>query len=99
MLANCTMADSLGTAKVQADLCNLPRESKSNTVFLSLTVVFAIVCASVVLRIAAKIIAKRVRADDYFIILALFFTIATYVSACESMLACCTKGCPLNLFQ
>jgi hypothetical protein len=80
------MADSLGTAKVQAELCNLPHESKSAIVFASLTAVFAVVCTCVALRMVARILTRRVNADDYFILTACLLSAITYACACASML-------------
>ena len=84
ILANCTMADSLGTAKVQAELCNLPHESKTGILFASLTTVYATVCLFVALRFVTRMLTKRVRADDWCILAALFLATATYTSAYES---------------
>ena len=84
ILANCTMSDSLGTAKVQAQLCNVSHESKSGVLFVSMTIVFTIVCLFVGLRFAARCLTKRVRVDDWLILAALAFMTATYISALES---------------
>ncbi|KAF3031781.1 hypothetical protein E8E11_000960 [Didymella keratinophila] len=81
--ANCTMADSLGTAKVQADLCNLPHESKTGLLLASLTTVYAMVCLFVALRFATRLLTKCVRADDWCILAALLLATATYTSAYE----------------
>ncbi|KAF9694409.1 hypothetical protein EKO04_007689 [Ascochyta lentis] len=81
ILANCTMADSLGTAKVQADLCNLPHESKTSILLASLTTVYTTVCLFVALRFATRVLTKRVRADDWFILAALLLATAAYASA------------------
>jgi hypothetical protein len=79
------MADSLGTAKVQADLCNLPHESRTGLLLASLTTVYAMVCLFVALRFATRLLTKRVRADDWCILAALRRATATYTSAYESM--------------
>jgi hypothetical protein len=84
ILANCTMSDSLGTAKVQAQLCNVSHESKSGVLFVSMTIVYAIVCLFVALRFAARCLTKLVRVDDWLILAALAFMTATYISAVES---------------
>ncbi|KAJ4990484.1 cytidine and deoxycytidylate deaminase zinc-binding region [Stagonosporopsis vannaccii] len=81
ILANCTMADSLGTAKVQAELCNLTHESKTGILFASLTIVYATVCVFVALRFATRLLTKRVRSDDWCILAALLLATATYTSA------------------
>lgn len=78
------MADSLGTAKVQADLCNLPHESKTGLVFASVTTIYAMVCLFVALRFATKLLTKRVTADDWCILAALLLATATYTSAYQS---------------
>ena len=84
MLANCTMADSLGTAKVQAELCNLPHESKSGILFASLTTVYATVCLFVALRLATRVLTQRVRIDDLVILAALLLATVAYASAYKS---------------
>ncbi|KAH7067230.1 hypothetical protein BKA63DRAFT_570543 [Paraphoma chrysanthemicola] len=81
MLSNCTMADSLGTAKVQADLCNLSHESRSSTLFVAFTIVFTMICVFVALRIANKLLTKRVKSDDYVIVVTLLLGTAIYASA------------------
>ena len=78
------MSDSLGTAKVQAQLCNVSHESKTDVLFVSMTIVYATVALFVALRFAARCLAKRVRVDYWLILAALFFMTATYVSALES---------------
>lgn len=85
LLANCTMADSLSTAKVQADLCNLPHESKSGVLLASLTIVYATVCLFVALRFATRLLTQRVRLDDWVILAALLLATAAYTSIYKSM--------------
>ena len=80
------MADSLGTAKVQAELCNLAHESKTGILFASLTIVYATVCLFVALRFAARLLTKHVRLDDWCILAALLLATAAYTSAYESKL-------------
>lgn len=79
------MADSLGTAKVQADLCDFPHESKTDLIFASLTTVYTMVCLFVALRFATRLLTRRVRADDWCILAALLLATATYISAYKSM--------------
>lgn len=68
MVANCTMQDSLDTARVQADLCNLPNDSKRRRL-LNLTIVVYVVCFTCVVgRTAGKIVSKRVALDDYIVV-------------------------------
>lgn len=74
MLANCTMADNLGTARVQADLCNLTEESKRTKVFLYTGIVYSLAFLSVALRIAGKIVSKRLALDDCIVITAWLLT-------------------------
>ncbi|UPX18617.1 uncharacterized protein EKO05_0008911 [Ascochyta rabiei] len=81
ILANCTMADSLGTAKVQAELCNLSHESRSGILLASLTTVYATVCLFVALRFATRVLTKRARPDDWIILATLLLATATYASA------------------
>ncbi|EUC43356.1 hypothetical protein COCMIDRAFT_38676 [Bipolaris oryzae ATCC 44560] len=68
MVANCTMQDSLGIARVQADVCNLSNDSKRQQL-LTLTITVYVVCfICVVGRTAGKIISKRVGLDDYIVV-------------------------------
>ncbi|KAF2127520.1 hypothetical protein P153DRAFT_377123 [Dothidotthia symphoricarpi CBS 119687] len=71
LLANCTMSDILGTAKVQANMCNLSNESKRHHVFWYTGVVYAVGILFVVLRMAGKLASKRLSVDDWVLILAL----------------------------
>ncbi|KNG46807.1 cytidine and deoxycytidylate deaminase zinc-binding region [Stemphylium lycopersici] len=52
MLANCTMQDSLQTARVQADLCDLPNDSKRLEVFTYTGIVYSVAFLFVALRTA-----------------------------------------------
>ncbi|KAF2821220.1 hypothetical protein CC86DRAFT_359936 [Ophiobolus disseminans] len=74
MLANCTMADNLGTARVQAVLCDLPQESKRMEIFLYTGIVYSIATFFVVLRITGKIVSKRLSWDDCIVVAALLLT-------------------------
>ncbi|PVH95322.1 hypothetical protein DM02DRAFT_675569 [Periconia macrospinosa] len=74
LLENCTMADALGTSKVQASLCGLPNESKSNKVLQATIVVYEAAFLAVCLRIYRKYIDKRLGVDDYTIIAAILLT-------------------------
>lgn len=82
------MTDSLGTARVQAELCNLPHESKTELIFASVTTVYSVVCLFVALRFAARLLTKHVRADDWCILAALLLATVTYASAYESKCRC-----------
>ncbi|KAF2786450.1 hypothetical protein K505DRAFT_343799 [Melanomma pulvis-pyrius CBS 109.77] len=85
MLANCTMAESLDTAVVQADLCNMSNESKTGNVVLCTSIVFSIAVIFVGLRITGKVLAKRITPDDWVIVAAL-------------LLAALPCGCVLGIF-
>jgi hypothetical protein len=74
MLTNCTMAETLDTAKVQADICNFSNDSKTHEVYLYTGIVFSIAVIFVALRIAGKVLAKRVTPDDWIIIVAMLLT-------------------------
>jgi hypothetical protein len=71
MLANCTMSDTLGTARVQSDLCNLPRQSKRKELFLYTSIVYFMAILLVVLRIGGKVISNHISLDDWIVIAAL----------------------------
>jgi putative Ca2+/H+ antiporter (TMEM165/GDT1 family) len=74
MLANCTMADTTGTARVQADLCDLSQESKRMQVFLYTGIVYSLAFLFVVLRIAGKMVSSRLSLDDIMVVAALLLT-------------------------
>ncbi|KAH7128558.1 hypothetical protein B0J11DRAFT_273798 [Dendryphion nanum] len=88
MLANCTMADTLGTAKVQADLCNLPNESRRREIVLYTSIVFSIAVVFVTLRVVGKVLAKRISWDDWILVVSLGLT----VIPCGCILAMTYKG-------
>jgi hypothetical protein len=71
MLANCTMSDTLGTAQVQSDLCNLPHESKRQEMFLYTSIIYSVAILLVALRIGGKIVSKHISMDDWIVIAAL----------------------------
>lgn len=74
MLTNCTMDDTMGTLRVQADMCNLSEESKRTHVFIYTGVVYSLAFVFVALRIAGKLVSKRLSPDDYIVIAALLIT-------------------------
>ncbi|KAH4063994.1 hypothetical protein HBI73_205670 [Parastagonospora nodorum] len=74
LLANCTMQDSLGVSRVQADLCHLSSESKTQQVILYTGIVYSIAFVSVALRIAGKLLLKRLAWDDAVVVAALLLT-------------------------
>ena len=74
MLANCTMLDSLQTSRVQASVCNLPRESRRTQMFLATSIIYAVAFVSVALRLAGKIAAKRLGWDDAFVVASVLIT-------------------------
>ncbi|KAG9195625.1 hypothetical protein G6011_00746 [Alternaria panax] len=71
MLANCSMQDSLETARVQADLCNLSEESQRFDIFMWTGIIYSLAVVFVCLRIAGKLVNKRVALDDYIVVLAI----------------------------
>lgn len=73
MLANCTMQDSLETARVQADLCNLSKESQRLDIFMWTGIIYSIAVVFVCLRIAGKLVNKRLALDDYIVVCAIVF--------------------------
>jgi hypothetical protein len=73
MLANCTMQDSLETARVQANLCSLSEESQRFNVFMWTGIAYATGVVFVCLRIAGKLVNKRLALDDYIVIFAILF--------------------------
>jgi hypothetical protein len=58
------------TAKVQADLCHLPNESKTNDMYIYTIAAYSIGIFFVVLRLISKVAVKRVSADDWVLLLA-----------------------------
>ncbi|XPS78338.1 hypothetical protein M3J09_010353 [Ascochyta lentis] len=75
LLANCTMQDSLETSRVQADLCNLSNESKTQDVILYTSIVYSIAFLSISLRICGKAVSKRLAWDDAMVVAALLLTV------------------------
>lgn len=63
-----------GTARVQADLCHLPNESRRQELILYTSIVYSIAFVSVLLRIVGKIVSKRLAWDDCAVVLALLLT-------------------------
>ncbi|KAJ4983296.1 CFEM domain-containing protein [Stagonosporopsis vannaccii] len=74
MLANCTMQDALDTSRVQADLCDLSDESKTQDVILYTSIVYSIAFLSVMLRVAGKAVSRRLAWDDAMVVAALLLT-------------------------
>ncbi|EMD64139.1 hypothetical protein COCSADRAFT_89724 [Bipolaris sorokiniana ND90Pr] len=74
MLANCTMADTLNTAKVQQDICHLSNESKQKDVYIYTIACYTIAVSFVLLRVIGRIVTRRFALDDYIVITALLFT-------------------------
>lgn len=68
------MADSLGTARVQSDMCHLRQESKRTEVFLYTGIVYSLAIVFVVLRIAGKAASQRMAWDDLIVVIALCLT-------------------------
>jgi small neutral amino acid transporter SnatA (MarC family) len=65
------MSDTLGTARVQSDLCNLPHESKQQEMFLYTGTVYSVAILLVALRIGGKIVSNHISMDDWIVIAAL----------------------------
>ncbi|KZM22705.1 hypothetical protein ST47_g6127 [Ascochyta rabiei] len=74
LLVNCTMQDSLETSRVQADLCNLSNDSKTQELILYTSIVYSIAFLSVALRICGKAVSKRLAWDDVMVVAALLLT-------------------------
>lgn len=68
MVANCTMQESLDTARVQAVICHLPNDSKSHRIFVLTIIVYAICFVFVAARTAGKVVSKRITMDDYIVV-------------------------------
>ena len=64
MLANCTMADALDTSRVQADLCNFPKESKRTEVYWCTGAVYVVAIVFVFARFAGKLVSNHLGWDD-----------------------------------
>jgi len=71
MLANCTMQESLDTARVQAVLCDMSDESQRLDMFMWTGVIYSMAVVFVVLRIVGKLVNKRLAMDDYIVVFAL----------------------------
>ncbi|KAH8725647.1 hypothetical protein GQ44DRAFT_615438 [Phaeosphaeriaceae sp. PMI808] len=71
MLANCTMADTLVSARVQADLCNFSRESKQSAIFMYTGILYALAWLLIGLRVAGKVVSNHVALDDWIVVTAL----------------------------
>jgi hypothetical protein len=80
LLDECTMAETLGTARAQADFCNLSKESKKTEMFLYSSILYAIGFITISLRLAGKLVSKRLAWDDWILLAALLF--ATVPLAC-----------------
>jgi hypothetical protein len=65
------MQDSLDTSRVLADVCNLPDESHRLDMFVWTSSIYPLVFVFVCLRIAGKLVNKRLAMDDYIVVFAL----------------------------
>ncbi|KAH7359817.1 hypothetical protein BKA66DRAFT_426625 [Pyrenochaeta sp. MPI-SDFR-AT-0127] len=74
MLANCTMTDTQATVRVQADLCNLSDKSKRKDVYIYTGISYSIAFISVTMRVAGKLVSKRLALDDYIVVVAFLLT-------------------------
>lgn len=68
------MTETLDTAKVQASLCSLSNDSATREVYLHTSIIFSIAVLFVALRMAGKILAKRISPDDWIILVAMLLT-------------------------
>ncbi|KAF1920182.1 hypothetical protein BDU57DRAFT_436220, partial [Ampelomyces quisqualis] len=71
MLANCTMQETLGTSRVQADLCNLSNQSEKQQLILYTSIVYSIAFLFVIFRIVGKRVSHRLGWDDMTVVSAL----------------------------
>ena len=85
MLANCTMQESLQTARVQAEQCKLSRQSKRTEVFTYTIIVYSLAILCVILRIAGKLISKRLSLDDYIVVFAILISALPVACVISSM--------------
>jgi hypothetical protein len=85
ILSNCSMSDSLGTARVQASLCKLPNESRQTEMYYMLGVVYGVALVFVVLRTIGKLVSKRLGWDDLIVVFAILLSLVPAVSAFSSM--------------
>ncbi|KAJ4987678.1 integral membrane protein (CFEM domain-containing protein) [Stagonosporopsis vannaccii] len=70
MLSNCTMADNLGTARVNAELCMLSDESQRSSVIAYTIAVYTVAFTLVALRVAGKVVSTGVAWNDAPIVVA-----------------------------
>jgi hypothetical protein len=68
LLHSCTMADTQRTVRVQAKICNLPKESRRTQMFVYTGIVYSVGFLTMVLRIAGKIASKRLAWDDWIVV-------------------------------
>ena len=68
-----------GLAKVQADMCHRPNVSKTHEVLLYTSVCYPVAIGFVLLRLASRLIAKRIRMDDWIIFASLLITVLPMV--------------------
>ncbi|KAL8381963.1 hypothetical protein RB595_005969 [Gaeumannomyces hyphopodioides] len=79
MQANCTVADGLMVAKVQASLCRYPHPNKTVEGTAALSTLFAVAVIAVVLRLVARAVAREIFIEDYMIAVAILLTISMLV--------------------
>jgi hypothetical protein len=95
---------SKDTAKVQADLCRLPQESKTNDIYICTIASFSVATLFVTLRVIGKVATKRLAKDDWVIVSALCIVasssgciivsrlLAHHFAFCEHLLICYHSG-------
>lgn len=71
MQANCTMADGLTVAKVQASLCQYPHPDKKDEGKAEQNIMFCIAVIAVLLRLVARALAGEFFVEDYIITVAI----------------------------
>ncbi|KAF2730968.1 hypothetical protein EJ04DRAFT_579458 [Polyplosphaeria fusca] len=92
---NCTITDTIATAKVQASLCQLPDESRAGGVMVSTVVGTVLATLFVMLRVIGKITMGRLSSHDWIILLALLLT----AIPCGCVLAMTQSGFGKHLYD
>jgi hypothetical protein len=65
------MSDTLGSVKVQSDLCGFSQASKRTDMFMYTGIIYPLAILLVALRIAGKIVSKHISMDDWLVVAAL----------------------------
>ncbi|KAH8882369.1 hypothetical protein GQ53DRAFT_665803 [Thozetella sp. PMI_491] len=80
LLANCTMQDQLGVARVQASLCNLSHLDRSSESIAIVSSIFGVALFSVFLRLLYRYLSHTFYSEDYIIVGAMDLRMLTSVS-------------------